>query len=254
MGILERPRTTETSTKPCRASPLAAIPCLSPVHSGDCRGTMGQSIGKHGQRGVNAGRSPQPDVAGGRLAAGRMGRRGRARLYPTPWPRWTGWRRRSPRARRGSESGSSSIRRSTRPERARGRATCWSVGSPCTRADAAASSPTTDPASAWLRDARPQSPDEGRPPLCRGARGLAHRRPRDLQHHGRASGGPGRRLGPPAGQAPGIDGAPAEDKIAAIGIRVRRWVAFHGISLNVEPDLSHFRAIVLAASPNGISA
>ena len=36
----------------------------------------------------------------------------------------------------------------------------------------------------------------------------------------------------------------AEDKIAAIGIRVRRWAAFHGVSLNVEPDLSHFSGIV----------
>jgi lipoyl(octanoyl) transferase len=35
-----------------------------------------------------------------------------------------------------------------------------------------------------------------------------------------------------------------EDKIAAIGLRVRKWVSFHGISLNVEPDLSHFDAIV----------
>lgn len=35
-----------------------------------------------------------------------------------------------------------------------------------------------------------------------------------------------------------------EDKIAAIGIRVRRWVTMHGISLNVEPDLSHFDGIV----------
>jgi lipoyl(octanoyl) transferase len=35
-----------------------------------------------------------------------------------------------------------------------------------------------------------------------------------------------------------------EDKIAAIGVRLRRWVSFHGISLNVEPDLSHFDAIV----------
>jgi lipoyl(octanoyl) transferase len=35
-----------------------------------------------------------------------------------------------------------------------------------------------------------------------------------------------------------------EDKIAAIGLRVRKWVSFHGISLNVEPDLSHFNAIV----------
>ncbi|WP_181705252.1 lipoyl(octanoyl) transferase LipB [Chthonobacter rhizosphaerae] len=39
-------------------------------------------------------------------------------------------------------------------------------------------------------------------------------------------------------------GADAEDKIAAIGIRVRRWVTFHGISLNVEPDLTHFSGIV----------
>jgi lipoyl(octanoyl) transferase len=35
-----------------------------------------------------------------------------------------------------------------------------------------------------------------------------------------------------------------EDKIAAIGIRVRRWVTYHGISLNVDPDLSHFDGIV----------
>jgi len=39
-------------------------------------------------------------------------------------------------------------------------------------------------------------------------------------------------------------GADSEDKIAAIGIRVRRWVTFHGISLNVAPDLSHFSGIV----------
>ncbi len=35
-----------------------------------------------------------------------------------------------------------------------------------------------------------------------------------------------------------------EDKIAAIGVRVRRWVSFHGIAINVEPDLSHFGGIV----------
>lgn len=34
-----------------------------------------------------------------------------------------------------------------------------------------------------------------------------------------------------------------EDKIAAIGVRVRRWVSFHGVALNVEPDLSHFTGI-----------
>lgn len=35
-----------------------------------------------------------------------------------------------------------------------------------------------------------------------------------------------------------------EEKIAAIGVRVRRWVTFHGISINVNPDLSHFAGIV----------
>ncbi len=41
----------------------------------------------------------------------------------------------------------------------------------------------------------------------------------------------------------GPNGAMAEDKIAAIGIRVRQWVTFHGVSINVEPDLSHFSGI-----------
>ncbi len=48
---------------------------------------------------------------------------------------------------------------------------------------------------------------------------------------------------------PGPDGRIAEDKIAAIGIRLRKWVSFHGISINVEPDLDHFTGIV----PCGIS-
>jgi lipoyl(octanoyl) transferase len=39
-------------------------------------------------------------------------------------------------------------------------------------------------------------------------------------------------------------GAGFEDKIAAIGVRLKRWVSFHGIAINVEPDLSHFSAIV----------
>jgi lipoyl(octanoyl) transferase len=39
-------------------------------------------------------------------------------------------------------------------------------------------------------------------------------------------------------------GAGFEDKIAAIGVRLRRWVSFHGIAINVEPDLTHFSAIV----------
>jgi lipoyl(octanoyl) transferase len=39
-------------------------------------------------------------------------------------------------------------------------------------------------------------------------------------------------------------GAGFEDKIAAIGVRLKRWVSFHGIAINVEPDLTHFAAIV----------
>ncbi|PIY72793.1 MAG: lipoate-protein ligase B [Rhodobacterales bacterium CG_4_10_14_0_8_um_filter_70_9] len=43
---------------------------------------------------------------------------------------------------------------------------------------------------------------------------------------------------------PGPGGAPAEDKIAAIGVRIRHWVSFHGVSINVDPDLSHYKGIV----------
>jgi len=48
---------------------------------------------------------------------------------------------------------------------------------------------------------------------------------------------------------PFVNGQPPEDKIAAIGIRLRKWVSFHGISINVEPDLDHFNGII----PCGIS-
>jgi lipoyl(octanoyl) transferase len=43
-------------------------------------------------------------------------------------------------------------------------------------------------------------------------------------------------------KAPGFP--PREDKIAAVGVKLRRWVSFHGVSLNVEPDLGHFSGIV----------
>ncbi len=48
-------------------------------------------------------------------------------------------------------------------------------------------------------------------------------------------------------RTPGV--APREDKIAAVGVKIRRWVSFHGVSLNVEPDLEHFGGIV----PCGLS-
>ncbi|MEM7320890.1 MAG: lipoyl(octanoyl) transferase LipB [Pseudomonadota bacterium] len=43
---------------------------------------------------------------------------------------------------------------------------------------------------------------------------------------------------------PQATGEPAEDKIAAIGIRLRKWVSYHGLSINVEPDLDHFSGII----------
>ncbi len=55
----------------------------------------------------------------------------------------------------------------------------------------------------------------------------------------------------------GPNGEAAEDKIAAIGVRLRRWVSFHGVSLNVEPDLSHFKGIVpcgIAQSHLGVTS
>jgi lipoyl(octanoyl) transferase len=46
-----------------------------------------------------------------------------------------------------------------------------------------------------------------------------------------------------------VDNNGADQKIAALGIRLRRWVSFHGIALNVNPDLNHFQGIV----PCGLS-
>jgi lipoyl(octanoyl) transferase len=61
-------------------------------------------------------------------------------------------------------------------------------------------------------------------------------------------------LGVEAHRAPGrigiwVGDGPAEAKIAALGIRVKRWVTLHGFAINVDPDLSHFAGIV----PCGIS-
>lgn len=45
-------------------------------------------------------------------------------------------------------------------------------------------------------------------------------------------------------ERPLVNGKMAEDKIAALGIRLRKWVSFHGISINVEPDLEHYNGII----------
>nr|WP_298681961.1 lipoyl(octanoyl) transferase LipB [uncultured Dongia sp.] len=60
--------------------------------------------------------------------------------------------------------------------------------------------------------------------------------------------------------ADGPSGSGREDKIGAIGIRLRHWVSFHGISINLDPDLSHFDGIVpcgiseSATSPYGVTS
>jgi lipoyl(octanoyl) transferase len=59
------------------------------------------------------------------------------------------------------------------------------------------------------------------------------------------------------GKRRGVSGEIAEDKIAAIGIRIRRWVSFHGISINVDPDLSHFSGIIpcgVASAHHGVTS
>ncbi len=55
----------------------------------------------------------------------------------------------------------------------------------------------------------------------------------------------------------GADGSDAEDKIAAIGVRIRRWATFHGVALNVAPELSDFSGIVpcgIAQSHFGVTS
>ena len=51
-------------------------------------------------------------------------------------------------------------------------------------------------------------------------------------------------------QRPTSQGGVREDKIAALGVRIKRWVSFHGVALNVDPDLTHFTGIV----PCGVKA
>jgi lipoyl(octanoyl) transferase len=47
-----------------------------------------------------------------------------------------------------------------------------------------------------------------------------------------------------------VDHKGREEKIAAIGVRIRRWIAYHGLSFNVNPDLSHYKGIVPCGLPD----
>jgi len=103
----------------------------------------------------------------------------------------------------------------------------------------------TDPASASVTSCSIQAPRAGRAPLRRHHRAMDHRDARRIRRARRTPRRPHRRLGPPPRQGRKI----ARTKIAAIGIRIQRWVTLHGFALNVEPDLTHFSGIV----PCGVS-
>ena len=69
---------------------------------------------------------------------------------------------------------------------------------------------------------------------------MDHRRARRPRRRGRDA----RRAASASGCAGRTRAPSAEDKIAAIGLRLRKWVSLHGVSLNVRPDLSHYDGIV----------
>ena len=94
-----------------------------------------------------------------------------------------------------------------------------------------------------LCHARPQAPPAGRSRLCSVARSLADRDAEGVRRRRRDARGPCRRMGQAPRQAGVAMGETAEDKIAAIGVRVRRWATLHGVALNVDPDLEHFSGI-----------
>ena len=96
------------------------------------------------------------------------------------------------------------------------------------------------------RPARRLCDARSRPAQARFARLRARARSLDHRDARRpsTSAASGARAASASGCARPEKGDGAEDKIAAIGIRVRRWVSFHGISINVEPELSHYAGIV----------
>ena len=165
-------------------------------------------------------------------------------LMPRRSRKWRRGRRQLRSGARRSGFGWSSIRRSIRRGPVRGTAISSTRAFPCIAPGVAASSPIMGPASASPMSCSTSSAvaPTSAPSSARWSAG--DRLARRVRRRRRDPRGPRRRLGRPARQAGGLDGAAAEDKIAALGIRVRRWVSFHGMAVNVAPDLSHFRGIV----------
>jgi lipoyl(octanoyl) transferase len=149
-------------------------------------------------------------------------------------------------------SGSSSIRRSTRPGPApRPTISLRQTGSRCTKPDAAENTPITDLANAVayvMLDLKRRRPD---------VRAFVSALETVIISTLESMNVNGERREDRVGvwvrrpDKPRLaDGSMAEDKIAAIGIRLRKWVSFHGLALNVDPDLEHFSGIV----PCGVRA
>jgi lipoyl(octanoyl) transferase len=78
---------------------------------------------------------------------------------------------------------------------------------------------------------------------CAPLRGRSRSNGSSIRSPGSTSPASGAKIGSASGSG-GRTGAGAEDKIAAIGIRIRKGIAFHGISINVDPELEHFSGIV----------
>ena len=158
-----------------------------------------------------------------------------------------GARRRHPRRpRAASWSGCWSIRRSTPPAPAPGRSDLLqpdALSRPCRRARRAVHLSRPRPARG-LCDARP-APARART-CAASSRDLEEWTIRTLARFNvtaeRRAGRVGVWVGVPTSRP--ARRQPREDKIAAIGVRIRHWVTFHGISINVEPDLSHYAGIV----------
>ena len=158
-----------------------------------------------------------------------------------PSRRWRRGSRRSTTARRASSSGCSSTRRSTPPGPARARRPARSGGAcQCIGPAAAGNTPITGPGQR-IAYVMLDLERRGRDVRCHVWR-LEEWIIRDagpLRCQGRAPRRPGRRMGRRNPRPGG-----SEDKIAAIGVRVRHWVTYHGLALNVDPDLGHYRGIV----------
>ena len=156
-----------------------------------------------------------------------------------PWRSWSGGRHASPRAPPPSWCGWSSIPRFIPGERAPGPQICWRPAFLFSHPDEVANTPIMDPGQRVvyvMLDLRSRVPD-----VRRFVAALELWLIRTLGQFG-VRGERRSRVGVWVAREPASRSG--EDKIAAIGVRVKRFVTLHGLSLNVAPDLAHFAGIV----------